>query len=371
MVTNAFMEKLKSETPEDAIKRSAQQLAMFRALGYNGADIGNCTTLEQILQIVDESLKISDWQTVKDNISFPPQKTESPQVPRPPLIMEYLHNLAFEKNGALFKLSKQLLMPAEKSFQQNQGFLYRSFLGLEQFIKGTLFECRLCGDCFLPEDYFVCTQGGCEKGLPNPPCGDPTPEGRCGNNEKRLCAAEIIYVRAARKKELPKLKQNIFDSRDTSLAGTSSILNHFFGRSHSLKATLLERSGLIQIAEMLHASIPTVAPAMFYLKELGEAGFTSPNRGLNLIVDLIISQANCLPAYIDINIDALGESAPLLIRHFVRQIKRYGRGVPVCVDSSNPEVLRAGLEEWYANGTSVPPPLINSINYAELDKTRP
>ncbi len=122
---------------------------------------------------------------------------------------------------------------------------------------------------------------------------------------------------------------------------------------------------------MLHASIPTVAPAMFYLKELGEVGFTTPNRGLNLIIDLIISQANCLPAYIDINIDALGEAAPRLIRHFVCLIKRYGRGVPVCVDSSNPEVLRAGLEEWYADGTSVSPPLINSINYAELDKTRP
>lgn len=371
VVTPEFMEKLKGEKREDGIKRASQQVAMFKALGYNGVDIGNAENLELILQIVDGALEIEDWEKFKDNISFPPSLPEPIHLPKTPPGMEFLHNIAFEEKGPLFNLVKTILKPVENSYNKDYGRLYRLFFAIEKFAKGGLFDCRLCGDCFLPEDYFVCTRGQCDKGLPNPPCGDATVEGKCGNDPKRPCAAELILSRAIRKNDLETLRNTIIPLRDVSLEGTSSLLNHYFRRSHTLKPTLLERSGLIQIAELLHASIPSVGPAMFYLKELGEEGFKRQNRGLNVIINLITTQAECRPEYIDVNIDQLGGDTPSMMRHYVRLIKKYGLGIPVCVDSSNPEVLKAGLEEWYADGSLVKPPLINSINYAEMEKTQP
>jgi len=371
VVTPEFMEKLKDEKSEDGITRASQQVAMFKALGYNGVDIGNVATLEQILQIVDGALEINDWEQFRDNISFPPPAPEPLPLPKTPPGMDFLHNIAFEQKGKLFKFAKTILKPVEKSYHKDYGTLYRVFFAIEKLAKGGLFDCRLCGDCFLPENYFVCTVGQCDKGLPNPPCGDATVEGRCGNDPKRPCAAEVILFRAIKKNDVETLRNTIIPPRDVSLEGTSSLLNHYYGRSHTLKASLLERSGLIQIAELLHASIPSVGPAMFYLKELGEKGFTQYNRGLNVILNLIVTQAEYRPAYIDVNIDQLGGDTPPLMRQYVRLIKKYGQGVPVCIDSSNPEVLKAGLEEWYANASQVKPPLINSINYAEMEKMRP
>lgn len=138
-----------------------------------------------------------------------------------------------------------------------------------------------------------------------------------------------------------------------------------------MKESLEKRSKLKQIAELLHASIPSVGPSMQLLKEMGDKGFETQNPALNVIIDLIISQAAQNPAYIDINIDQLRENTPQLIKKFVKLIKQYGMGIPVCIDSSNPEVLISGLEEWYSDGADLPSPLINSINFAELEKTNP
>lgn len=371
VVIPQFIEKLKSEKYDDHIKRTAQQIAMFKSLGYNGVDLGNVLTYEQIIQIIDMALEIKNWEEFSDNISFPPPPQKNKKLSKSPATLEYLHKQAFEEKGALFNISKKVLEPFEKSYQKGYGPLYKAFFGAEQFIKGTFFDCRLCGDCYLPENYFVCTEGSCKKGLPNPPCGDADAQGMCGNDANRPCAAELIYYRAAKKDDIKSLKKKIFGSRDISLFGSSSFLNHYFGRSHSFKTTLKERSKLIQIAELLHATIPSVGPAMQLIKEMGDEGFTKYNPGLNVVIDLIISQAAYQPAYIDINIDQLRENTPQLIRKFIKLIKTYSMGIPVCIDSSNVEVLKAGLEEWYSEGNNVKPPMINSINYAELEKMRP
>ncbi len=371
VLTDEFLEKLKDEKPDDMLNRAAQQVAMFKSLGYAGVDISNVTTVDQITHIVDAALEIKNWRDFKRNISFPPPFTPSTRLTKSPRGMNLLHKLAFEKQGKLFNVSKWLLSPVERSFQRNYGLLYRLFFGMEHLIKGAIFDCRQCGDCYLPENYFVCTVGGCNKGLPNPPCGDATVEGFCGNDPKRPCAAELILYRALLKKDLSELRRTIFGSRDIALDGTSSILNYFFGRDHAMHESLEERSGLKQIAEMVHASIPSVAPSIFYLKELGEEGFKHHNRGLNAVIDLIGSQASCRPSFIDVNIDALGGNTPSMMRHFVQLVKQHGKGIPVCIDSSNPEVLKAGLEEWYKDDASLPAPLLNSINYAELERMQP
>ena len=32
---------------------------------------------------------------------------------------------------------------------------------------------------------------------------------------------------------------------------------------------------------------------------------------------------------------------------YARLVRKWGKGVPICVDSSNDDVLIAGLKEWY------------------------
>ena len=60
-----------------------------------------------------------------------------------------------------------------------------------------LFDCEECGDCFLVENFGICSMGKCEKGLANPPCGDANPDGTCGNNEEIRCVGELMYEAAA------------------------------------------------------------------------------------------------------------------------------------------------------------------------------
>ena len=133
----------------------------------------------------------------------------------------------------------------------------------------------------------------------------------------------------------------------------------------------LAGSGLVQIAELIHASIPLPGAAMKFMQKMGEEGFTKPNRGLLVIEDLISSQARQGADYIDINLDALGDpNAPELMRRFVRLVHKYGEGVPPCVDSSDARVLQAGLEEWNRlEGNR--PALVNSVPFMELEKCRP
>ena len=137
------------------------------------------------------------------------------------------------------------------------------------------------------------------------------------------------------------------------------------------KGNPLAGSGLVQIAELIHASIPLPGAAMKFIQKMGEEGFTKPNRGLLVIEDLISSQARQGADYIDVNLDALGDpNAPELMRRFVRLVHKYGEGVPPCVDSSDVRVLQAGLEEWNRlEGKR--PALVNSVPFMELGKYRP
>jgi 5-methyltetrahydrofolate--homocysteine methyltransferase len=131
----------------------------------------------------------------------------------------------------------------------------------------------------------------------------------------------------------------------------------------------LEETPLIQVAELLHASIPYVGTAMRAMEALGEEGYTKPNRGYDVILDTLISQADLKPAYLDVNIDELGGDTPGIMRRFMRLVNEHGKGVAPCVDSSNPAVLRAGLEEWFSLGGRTP--LVNSVPCHEMAKFEP
>jgi 5-methyltetrahydrofolate--homocysteine methyltransferase len=66
----------------------------------------------------------------------------------------------------------------------------------ERQTKGTLFGCRMCGNCLLQETAFICPME-CPKGLRNGPCGGSTPEG-CYVDPGRPCIWHRIFERADR-----------------------------------------------------------------------------------------------------------------------------------------------------------------------------
>ena len=125
------------------------------------------------------------------------------------------------------------------------------------------------------------------------------------------------------------------------------------------------KSPLITIGESIHASIPKTAAIMKQLAQLGSGAYTKQSEPLDYIKSLIESQAADGANYIAVNLDAFGEDEPQLcvdmMIEYARLVRKWGSGIPVCIDSSNNDVLTAGLKEWYNTGEKVKKPLINSV----------
>jgi len=154
------------------------------------------------------------------------------------------------------------------------------------------------------------------------------------------------------------------------------------------------KTPLITIGESIHASIPKTAEIMKQLSKLGPDAYVKPSEPLNYIRALIESQASEGADYIAVNLDAFCEDRPQvaidmmveyvrLVRHtFGGLVRKWGKGVPICIDSSNDDVLIAGLKEWYNTRNENPKseirnpkflkkPLINSVKVYTMDKILP
>lgn len=133
--------------------------------------------------------------------------------------------------------------------------------------------------------------------------------------------------------------------------------------------------GIIGIAESLHASIPKYAKPMKELLDMGSDAYTQPSDALKEIQDLIESQADDGAAFIAINVDAFGEDDPKvavdLMVEYTKLVRQWGKGVPACIDSSDDDVLIAGLKEWYKTDEDVKKPLVNSIKAYTADAMLP
>jgi len=133
--------------------------------------------------------------------------------------------------------------------------------------------------------------------------------------------------------------------------------------------------GLISIGESVHASIPRYGKVMRQLLQRGTGAYDKPSDELNVIKNLIQSQADEGAAFIAVNVDAFGEDDPRisidLMIEYVRLVRKWGKGVPVCIDSSDDDVLIAGLRQWYDTDETVAPPLVNSIKVYSADRMMP
>jgi cobalamin-dependent methionine synthase I len=132
---------------------------------------------------------------------------------------------------------------------------------------------------------------------------------------------------------------------------------------------------LISIGEAVHASIPGTDDVMRQLAGLGPDAYSTPSEPLDHIRSLIESQQADGADYIAVNLDAFGEKDPQLAAdmmvEYIRLVRMWSGGVPVCIDSSDDDVLKAGLEEWYNTDDEIAQPLVNSIKTYTMDNILP
>jgi len=380
-VSNELYEKVREDSYDGYILRAAQQVAMWRDLGAAGVDVGNVEDLDLLSRILDQAVEIgSSWRDSVGNISFPPpmenpfyvyaqdgqrSPLREPSTPKKRLFMKWIHNLFFEPGSKGYEAIK-FLFERSQSIKDGERLLYEATKLIEYIGKSTTAKCRVCGDCYLPENFFVCLMGECTKGLPNVPCGDSTIDGRCGVDPSRPCAGRLVYDSAlALTKEMSSLYQLVNPPKDPELKDTSSFRSYFLRLDHH------KHSPLIQVAELLHATLPKVKQAFEIIKST-DNGFELDNPGLEYLRQVVEAQAYYRPDFIDANIDDAGEGDPEraaeLMRQCVRLIGQHGGGAPPCIDSSDAAVIRAGLEEYYrSRDLLAPPPLINSANRERCD----
>jgi 5,10-methylenetetrahydrofolate reductase len=381
-VSDEFLAKIYSEQIDDHLERAAQQVAMYKSIGAAGVDIGGVHDYKMFISILERATEIGkDWEKYKDNLHWPagnpfylynedgrPVKLPGARKKFKQRFFNFFHRTILDPDYRGFHAFRKTMsvLGAEKE----NGFVYSLFNASEKSMKYLLFDCEECGDCYLPENFGLCTVGGCEKSMDNAPCGDATVDGRCGNNLDRVCIGELIYEAAAAETGgIEKLRAIINKPRNPALEHTASILNYLFGKDHTMK------NALISIGESIHASIPKTGKIMKQLSELGPSAYSEESGPLNYIKALIESQVDDGADFIAVNLDAFGENEPQvavdMMVEYVKLIQKWGRGVPVCIDSSNDDVLKAGLKQWYSSDKQVKKPLINSIKVYTMDNMLP
>jgi methylenetetrahydrofolate reductase (NADPH) len=381
-VSDQLLAKLYSESAAQHIERAAQQVAMYKSMGAAGVDIGGVRDFDTFVGILQRADKIGgNWEQFKDNLYWPakdafylyneagrPAALSKPRKTFKHKFFNFFHRAVLNTDYRGFHAFKYVM--AALGAEKGKGPIYKLFNAAEGGFKYLVFDCEACGDCYLPENFGLCTIGGCEKGMANAPCGDATADGKCGNNLERVCIGELIYQAAASEEQgLEKLQKIINKPRIHALENTASILNYLFGRDHTMKNVI------ISVGESIHASIPKTGQIMRQLAQLGQDAYIKPSGPLNYIKALIESQANDGADYIAVNVDVFGEdnaqNAVNMMREYVKLVRKWGKGIPICVDSGNNDVLVAGLKEWHNTEQNVKQPLINSLKVYTMDKFLP
>jgi 5-methyltetrahydrofolate corrinoid/iron sulfur protein methyltransferase len=119
---------------------------------------------------------------------------------------------------------------------------------------------------------------------------------------------------------------------------------------------------------------------MRQLAQLGPDAYSKDSEPLNYIRSLIESQANDGADYIAVNLDDFGRDDPQIsvdmMTEYVKLVDKWSGGVPVCIDSSDNDVLIAGLKQWHDTGhpdvrAVREPPLLNSVKVYTMDEILP
>jgi len=228
-----------------ALERTAQQIAMLKGIGYNGAHIeGFGLKFDDVRIVVERSKEIGDnWRDYEEGFRYSPKGSyfvydkskqyEEPKAPFRPrrsmLIysaMKFVHTLFFTK-GESFKMKKSVMAKVEK-----WGLFMKAFHMMENLSKECLFDCRDCGDCALPDMFYLCPESQCPKHQRVGPCGG-SHDGICEVHDDRFCVWCDVYMRAKSAGKLDELREKFILPRNWELHNTSSWVNFYLERDHS------------------------------------------------------------------------------------------------------------------------------------------
>ncbi len=246
------------------IQRAAKQVAVLIGAGYQGAHLsGPGLRYGQIRQIIDLAEQMyPEWKDIAREFMFPEEwgfslfgpVRDASHAHRPDnytkrisglnikagknnpksrlspgyLIGRAVHWMIFEPGGPFFGIASRILtsLKGRKTI--------RMVTWLEYFVKGILYDCYRCGDCYLSETELLCPQSQCAKRLVNGPCGGSS-NGWCEVwPRERRCLYVRQYERLSARKIKAMLMQEtkILSPRDWGLERTSSWINFFAGRDH-------------------------------------------------------------------------------------------------------------------------------------------
>jgi methylenetetrahydrofolate reductase (NADPH) len=242
------MEQEKQAGNDEArLLRAAQLICVLHGLGFSGVHIGgNGLNFEDIRFVLDTAEELTpQWDELREEVHFPVPGTWYYYKPTRP------GACGREKNrlhpGRRYRSQKPhrimhliLFTPPNLSsrlFERlcrfcDRGRIRTAILRtLEQWIKGFLFYCRMCGDCTLAESTYICPQSGCPKKLLNGPCGGSR-NMTCEVFPDRYCFWVRVYERSEPSSTLQQLSTSFLPPKDWALEHTSSWINFYTGRDH-------------------------------------------------------------------------------------------------------------------------------------------
>ena len=234
---------------------AAKQIAVYKGLGYRGAYLGGISNISVIKKIIEieKTFSSDDWKQFAKEIRFfregeffyydedpdtglanhatvnKKSKMKSPRKSFSYQFSNWMHNSFFEPDKAFAKLGTKICKNAKDPFQGPK--LMRT---IEQFSKVTLYDCKDCGDCSLPDITFLCPESQCAKNQRNGPCGG-TQEGRCEVDGFGDCIWLRAYERLKHTGKEKELLNHVPVIQSHELRRTSAWANHWLGRDHSSK----------------------------------------------------------------------------------------------------------------------------------------
>ena len=239
-------ELMQNENKEDRLLRAAAMTAALRKLGFAGIHLGgNGLDFDDVAFVLNQAEELYKKDAIAPaGINFPMAQGWSLYRPNG-RHRTHLHPGKRPGAGPLHQLAHNLLFsgtnPLSRSFAAfcrlcDRHTISRRLLTFaERVIKEILFNCRMCGDCTLPESTYLCPQSGCPKKLVNGPCGGSS-GGMCEVFPDRRCFYVRMYQRLDPNTTLEDLAgAPILPPKDWSLEQGSSWINFFQGRDHAAK----------------------------------------------------------------------------------------------------------------------------------------
>ena len=239
---------------------AARHVAVARGLGFSGVYLGGHMPAASFEEILDAAERYAgdDWAALARDIQFPLEGEfyfferdprtglssdvvsasylESKQRRRTELrvpvkyrFSRRLHQVAFAEDAPFRPTGRAVYRAIERAPKA----VGKAAHALEQAAKVSLFACKDCGDCSLPEIAYVCPESMCAKNQRNGPCGG-TRDGLC-----EVYDSECIWSQAYERLKAYGEEERMLDGpvvvKDNALAGTSAWANTFLDRDHHAK----------------------------------------------------------------------------------------------------------------------------------------